>query len=135
MAINPNAEAMIVATNLTKTYGDFKAVDGINFTVRKGESFGLLGPNGAGKSTTMKMIAATSQRTSGELTILGKDPNTSGPEIRAHLGVVPQQDNLDRELKVWENLMIYGRYFGLSRKFLKVKIEELLEYQNILGCH
>ena len=132
MAKNTDAEAMIVATNLSKTYGDFKAVDGINFTVRKGESFGLLGPNGAGKSTTMKMIAATSQRTGGDLLILGKDPNKSGPEIRAHLGVVPQQDNLDRELKVWENLMIYGRYFGLSRKFLKGKIEELLEFAQLV---
>ena len=116
------AEDMIIAKGLTKVYGDFKAVDGIDFTVKRGESFGLLGPNGAGKSTTMKMIASTSQRTSGELLILGKDPNKNGPEIRAHLGVVPQQDNLDRELKVWENLMVYGRYFGLSRKWLKVKI-------------
>jgi len=123
---------MIVATSLTKTYGDFVAVDGVNFTVRRGESFGLLGPNGAGKSTTMKMIAATSQRTGGELSILGKDPNTQGPEIRAHLGVVPQQDNLDRELKVWENLMVYGRYFGLSRKWLKGKIEELLDFAQLV---
>ncbi len=122
---------MIVAKGLTKVYGDFKAVDGIDFTVRRGESFGLLGPNGAGKSTTMKMIASTSQRSGGDLLILGKDPNKHGPEIRAHLGVVPQQDNLDRELKVWENLMIYGRYFGLSRKFLKGKIEELLEFAQL----
>jgi lipooligosaccharide transport system ATP-binding protein len=126
-----NKEAMIIAKGLTKIYGDFKAVDGIDFTVTKGESFGLLGPNGAGKSTTMKMIASTSQRTSGELLILGKDPNNYGPEIRAHLGVVPQQDNLDRELKVWENLMIYGRYFGLNRKWLKGKIEELLDFAQL----
>jgi lipooligosaccharide transport system ATP-binding protein len=126
------AEAMIVAKGLTKIYGDFKAVDGIDFTVKRGESFGLLGPNGAGKSTTMKMIASTSQRTSGELLILGKDPNKFGPEIRAHLGVVPQQDNLDRELKVWENLMVYGRYFGLSRKWLKSKINELLEFAQLV---
>jgi lipooligosaccharide transport system ATP-binding protein len=125
-------EAMITATELTKKYGDFVAVDGVNFTVRRGESFGLLGPNGAGKSTTMKMIAATSQRTGGDLVILGKDPNTQGPEIRAHLGVVPQQDNLDRELKVWENLMVYGRYFGLNRKWLKGKIEELLEFAQLV---
>lgn len=125
-------EAMITATKLTKKYGDFVAVDGVNFTVRRGESFGLLGPNGAGKSTTMKMIAATSQRTGGDLVILGKDPNTQGPEIRAHLGVVPQQDNLDRELKVWENLMVYGRYFGLNRKWLKGKIEELLEFAQLV---
>ena len=119
---------MIVAKSLTKTYGDFTAVDGINFTVTRGEAFGLLGPNGAGKSTTMRMIGATLERTSGDLEILGKDPNAKGPEIRAHLGVVPQQDNLDRELKVWENLYIYGRYFGLSRKFLKRKVEELIGF-------
>jgi len=87
---------MIVARGLTKVYGDFTAVDGIDFEVRKGEAFGLLGPNGAGKSTTMKMIASVSKRTGGDLTILGLDPNKRGPEIRAHLGVVPQQDNLDR---------------------------------------
>ena len=121
-------ENMIVAKALTKTYGDFTAVDGINFTVTRGEAFGLLGPNGAGKSTTMRMIGATLERTSGDLEILGKDPNSKGPEIRAHLGVVPQQDNLDRELKVWENLYIYGRYFGLSRKFLKRKVEELIGF-------
>jgi lipooligosaccharide transport system ATP-binding protein len=122
---------MIVAKNLTKKYEDFVAVDGINFTVKKGEAFGLLGPNGAGKSTTMRMIASTSQRTSGDLEILGKDPNKKGPEIRAHLGVVPQQDNLDFELKVWENLYIYGRYFGLARKFVKAKIEELLAFAQL----
>ncbi|MFM6978051.1 MAG: ABC transporter ATP-binding protein [Micrococcales bacterium] len=122
---------MIVAKNLTKQYGDFVAVDGINFEVKKGESFGLLGPNGAGKSTTMRMIASTSQRTSGELTILGLDPNKNGPEIRAHLGVIPQQDNHDKDLKVWENLYIYGRYFGLGRKYLKAKIEELLDFAQL----
>ncbi|MDE2591966.1 MAG: ABC transporter ATP-binding protein [Actinomycetales bacterium] len=122
---------MIVARNLTKRYEDFIAVDGINFTVKRGEAFGLLGPNGAGKSTTMRMIASTSQRTSGDLEILGKDPNKKGPEIRAHLGVVPQQDNLDGELKVWENLYIYGRYFGLARKFVKAKIEELLAFAQL----
>ena len=122
---------MIKAVGLTKKFDDFVAVDGINFEVKKGEAFGLLGPNGAGKSTTMRMISATSQRTSGQLQILGKDPNQKGPEIRAHLGVVPQSDNLDRELKVWENLFIYGRYFGLSRAFLKKKVEELLAFAQL----
>ncbi len=122
---------LILARGLTKKYDDFVAVDGIDFEVKKGESFGLLGPNGAGKSTTMRMIASTSQRTGGELTILGKDPNKHGPEIRAHLGVVPQQDNHDGELKAWENLYIYGRYFGLSRAFLKKKVEELLEFAQL----
>jgi lipooligosaccharide transport system ATP-binding protein len=128
---NQDSKLMIVAKGLRKTYGDFVAVDGIDFQVKQGEAFGLLGPNGAGKSTTMRMIASTSMRTAGELEILGKDPNTHGPEIRAHLGVVPQQDNLDRELKVWENLYIYGRYFGLSRKFMKNKIEELIEFAQL----
>ena len=122
---------LIVATNLTKVYGEFVAVDGINFRVKRGEAFGLLGPNGAGKSTTMRMLAATSQRTGGDLSILGKDPNVKGPEIRAHLGVVPQADNLDRELKVWENLYVYGRYFGLSRKYMKGKIEELIAFAQL----
>lgn len=122
---------MIEAKGLTKKYADFVAVDGIDFVVRRGEAFGLLGPNGAGKSTTMKMIASVSKRTGGDLTILGKDPNQHGPEIRAHLGVVPQQDNLDRELKVHENLFSYGRFFGLSRKFLKTKVEELLEFAQL----
>jgi lipooligosaccharide transport system ATP-binding protein len=122
---------MIEASNLTKTYGDFIAVDGISFAVKRGEAFGLLGPNGAGKSTTMRMISSTLQRTSGDLSILGKDPNTDGPEIRAYLGVVPQQDNNDTELKVHENLYIHGRYFGLSRKFLKQKVEELLAFAQL----
>lgn len=122
---------LIVARQLTKTYGDFTAVDHIDFAVEQGESFGLLGPNGAGKSTTMRMIGATLQRTSGELIVLGKDPNLLGPQIRAHLGVVPQQDNLDGELTVTENLYIYGRYFGLSKKFIKNKIDELLEFAQL----
>jgi lipooligosaccharide transport system ATP-binding protein len=126
-----NKEAMISARGLRKTFGDFVAVDGIDFEVKRGEAFGILGPNGAGKSTTMRMIASTSLRSGGDLEILGKDPNSHGPEIRAHLGVVPQQDNLDRELKVWENLYIYGRYFGLSRKFMKSKIEELIEFAQL----
>jgi lipooligosaccharide transport system ATP-binding protein len=124
-------ELVITARGLTKTYGDVVAVDGINFQVSRGEAFGLLGPNGAGKSTTMRMITSTLQRTAGELQILGKDPDRFGPEIRAHLGVVPQQDNLDRQLTVWENILVYGRYFGLSRKFLKGKIEELLDFAQL----
>lgn len=124
-------EVVIRAQELRKHYKDFVAVDGVNFEVYRGEAFGLLGPNGAGKSTTMKMIASVSQRTSGELTILSKEPNTQGPEIRAHLGVVPQKDMLDRELTVWENLYTYGRYFGLGRQWLKTKIEELLDFAQL----
>ena len=125
------SEELIVARGLTKKFGDFIAVDSINFSVHRGESFGLLGPNGAGKSTTMRMIGATSQRSSGEITILGKDPEKFGPQIRAHLGVIPQKDNLDDQLSVTENLYIYGRYFGLSNKFIRGKIEELLEFAQL----
>ena len=106
---------VIRAENLTKVYGDFTAVNNISFEVPRGESFGLLGPNGAGKSTAMKMIAAVSTRTSGSLEVLGMDPNTEGPAIRSQLGVVPQEDNLDQELRVRENLIAYGRFFGMPR--------------------
>jgi lipooligosaccharide transport system ATP-binding protein len=123
---------LIEARGLTKSYGDFIAVAGIDFHVAKGESFGLLGPNGAGKSSTMRIIAATSQRTGGDIKILDKDPNLHGPQIRAHLGVVPQQDNLDTELTVEQNLYVYGRYFGLSGNFIKNKIEELLDFAQLV---
>lgn len=123
---------LIEAHNLSKKYGDFVAVDGIDFHVAKGESFGLLGPNGAGKSSTMRIIAATSQRSGGEIKILDKDPNQHGPQIRAHLGVVPQQDNLDIELTVEQNLYVYGRYFGLAPSVIKKKITELLEFAQLV---
>ena len=126
----PN-EQVIVAENLTKKYGDFTAVDSISFEVPKGESFGLLGPNGAGKSTTMRMIGGTLERTSGRLEVLGLDPEAQGPEVRAHLGVVPQQDNLDEELLVRDNLVVYGRYFGLPRSYLNPKADELLEFAQL----
>ncbi len=127
-----NQEILIEAKALVKRYGDFTAVNGIDFQVRKGETFGFLGPNGAGKSTTMRIIAATLTRTSGDISILGKDPEKFGPEIKAHLGVVPQTDNLDNALTVEENLYIYGRYFGLSKRFIKPKIEELLDFAQLV---
>ncbi|MGG6380781.1 ABC transporter ATP-binding protein [Paenarthrobacter sp. NEAU-H11] len=133
-AAGPRSEdhrTVITAGNLTKTYGDVAAVDGISFSVAAGESFGLLGPNGAGKSTTMKMIGGVTRRTSGNLRILGLDPDSHGPEVRAHLGVVPQQDNLDEELRVRDNLLVYGRYFGLPMSYLKPKADELLEFAQL----
>ncbi|RKO24985.1 ABC transporter ATP-binding protein [Pseudarthrobacter phenanthrenivorans] len=123
--------AVIAAENLTKMYGEVAAVDGISFSVPAGESFGLLGPNGAGKSTTMKMIGGVTRRTSGNLRIMGLDPDSHGPEVRAHLGVVPQQDNLDEELRVRDNLLVYGRYFGLPMGYLKPKADELLEFAQL----
>lgn len=125
------SKPLIHARGLTKKYGDFVAVDGIDFDVEKGESFGLLGPNGAGKSTTMRIIAATARRSAGTITILGRDPEEHGPQVRAHLGVVPQQDNLDTELTVTENLYIYGRYFGLSKSFVNKKVSELLAFAQL----
>ncbi|GAA1144972.1 ABC transporter ATP-binding protein [Nesterenkonia lutea] len=124
-------EHAIRATGLTKRYGDFTAVDGIDFTVNRGESFGLLGPNGAGKSTTMRMIAAVAARTGGTMSVAGLDPEKNGPEVRARLGVIPQQDNLDEELSVRENIIMYGRYFGLPRRWLNTKTEELLEFAQL----
>ncbi|WP_159802659.1 ABC transporter ATP-binding protein [Arthrobacter zhaoguopingii] len=131
MPPNLTAEPVIAARALSKHYGEFAAVDGISFEVPAGEAFGLLGPNGAGKSTTMKMIGGVSQRTSGELSIMGLDPERHGPEVRAHLGVVPQQDNLDEELRVRDNLLVYGRYFGLPMSYLKPKADELLEFAQL----
>ncbi len=122
---------VISASDLVKRYGDFAAVDGISFEVAPGESFGLLGPNGAGKSTTMRMVGAVSTRTSGRLTVLGLDPDEFGPEIRSRLGVVPQQDNLDNELRVRENLLTYGRYFGLPRRQVAERADELLEFAQL----
>jgi len=123
--------AVIEAVELVKTYQSTNAVDGISFEVAPGESFGLLGPNGAGKSTTMRMVGAVSTRTSGSLSILGMDPNESGPEIRSQLGVVPQNDNLDTELRVRENLLVYGRYFGIPRAVVAKRADELLEFAQL----
>lgn len=122
---------VIVARDLVKRYGGFAAVDGISFEVAPGESFGLLGPNGAGKSTTMRMVGAVSTRTAGDLSILGLDPDAHGPEIRSQLGVVPQADNLDAELRVRENLLVYGRYFGLPAKLVAKRADELLAFAQL----
>lgn len=124
-------QPVITARNLTKKYGDFTAVDGIDFDVAPGESFGLLGPNGAGKSTTMRMVGAVSTRTAGDLEILGLDPNDHGPDIRSQLGVVPQQDNLDQELRVRDNLLVYGRYFGLPRSVIAERADALLDFAQL----
>ncbi|MFJ8914727.1 ABC transporter ATP-binding protein [Amycolatopsis sp. NPDC102389] len=122
---------MVQAKALVKRFGDFEAVRGIDVEVRPGEAFGFLGPNGAGKSSTMRMIASVSPRTDGDLRVLGMDPDVEGPKIRARLGVVPQQDNLDTELTVRQNLQIYGRYFGLSRSHVRSKAEELMEFAQL----
>ncbi len=128
-----NPESMIRAVDLRKSFGTktgetVEAVRGINVDVRPGEAFGFLGPNGAGKSSTMRMIAAVSPVSSGELSILGMDPAVDGPRIRARIGVCPQEDTLDNELNVRDNLYIYGRYFGLPRAEVRRRCDELLEF-------
>jgi lipooligosaccharide transport system ATP-binding protein len=123
--------SLIHARGLTKRFGDFVAVDAIDFDVAPGESFGFLGPNGAGKTSTMRMIGCVSPISDGVLTVMGMDPRTQGPRIRANLGVVPQQDTLDVELTVRENLAIYGRYFGLSRQEVARRANELLEFAQL----
>ena len=128
---DPDPDLMLQAMGLTKTFGDFTAVDGIDFAVQRGESFGFLGPNGAGKSSTMKMVGCVSPASGGVLRVFGQDPATHGPQIRARLGVVPQKDTLDEELTVEENLWIYGRYFGLSRSEVRSRATELLEFAQL----
>jgi lipooligosaccharide transport system ATP-binding protein len=119
---------LIRARGLVKRFGSFTAVDGIDFDLQRGEAFGFLGPNGAGKSSTMRMIGCVSPPTAGELSILGLDPVRDGREIRSRLGVVPQEDTLDAELTVRENLLIYGRYFGLPRDVIRERTARLLEF-------
>jgi lipooligosaccharide transport system ATP-binding protein len=122
---------LIHARGLTKRFGDFVAVDAIDFDVARGESFGFLGPNGAGKTSTMRMIGCVSPISGGTLEVMGMDPATQGPQIRANLGVAPQTDTLDLELTVRENLTLYGRYFGLSRAEVGRRADELLEFAQL----
>jgi lipooligosaccharide transport system ATP-binding protein len=122
------AEVLVRARGLIKRFGGFTAVNGIDFDLYRGEAFGFLGPNGAGKSSTMRMIGCVSPPSGGELSILGLDPMRDGSAIRARLGVVPQDDTLDVELTVRENLLVYGRYFGLSRAVIRERTEQLLEF-------
>jgi len=129
----PSAEPMIAARDLRKSFTGrdgtvVEAVKGIDIEVRRGEAFGFLGPNGAGKSSTMRMIAAVSPVSGGELRILGMDPAEHGPAIRSRLGVCPQEDTLDNELNVFDNLYIYGRYFGIAKREVRERADELLEF-------
>jgi lipooligosaccharide transport system ATP-binding protein len=124
----PSDEILIGAQGLVKRFGEFTAVAGIDLDVRRGEAFGFLGPNGAGKSSTMRMIGCVSTPTEGSLRILGMEAARRGPDIRARLGVVPQQDTLDVELTLRENLVIYARYFGIPRRVARERAAELLDF-------
>jgi lipooligosaccharide transport system ATP-binding protein len=123
---------IIDAHDLKKTYGKTVAVDGIRFTVKKGEIFGFLGPNGAGKTTTMKMITCVSPRTSGTLSVLGMDPDESPTEIKQHLGVVPQETNLDPDFTCFGNLFHYSRYFDIPASEAVKRADELLEFVQLM---
>lgn len=127
----PGDDVLLSARGLTKSFGSFVAVDGIDVQVHRGEAFGFLGPNGAGKSSTMRMVGATSPVSAGELRIFGLDPATHGPQIRARLGICPQKDLLDEELTVEENLWVYGRFFGLTRAEVRERADELLEFAQL----
>ncbi|MHB1853683.1 MAG: ABC transporter ATP-binding protein [Acidimicrobiales bacterium] len=122
---------LIQARALTKRFGSFVAVDGIDFDVAPGEAFGFLGPNGAGKTSTMRMIACMSPVSSGTLRILGMDPITDGPNIRRRIGLVPQEDTLDLEMTVLDNLLVYGRYFDLPRKVIRERARRLLDFAQL----
>jgi lipooligosaccharide transport system ATP-binding protein len=124
----PETPPLIHARGLTKRFGSLTAVDAVDFDVAPGEAFGFLGPNGAGKTSTMRMIACVSPVTEGRLSVLGLDPRRDAARIKAQLGVVPQQDNLDTELTVRENLQIYARYFDLPRDVARQRTDELLEF-------
>jgi lipooligosaccharide transport system ATP-binding protein len=128
VSVAQTSEPLIRAEKLTKRFGAFVAVDGVDFTVERGEAFGFLGPNGAGKSSTMRMIGCVSPVTDGTLRLFGLDPAAHGAQIRARLGVVPQQDSLDEELTVHENLVVYGRYFDLPRAVCRERARELLDF-------
>jgi len=122
---------MVEAHQLEKRFGDFVAVDKVDFTIDAGESFGFLGPNGAGKTSTMRMISCISPLSGGTLRVLGRDPLTEGAAIRARMGLVPQEDSLDLDLTVLDNLMIYGRYFDMPRKLIRHRADQLLEFAQL----
>ena len=126
--VSAEQPVLVEARGLRKSYGSVEAVCGIDITVRRGEAFGFLGPNGAGKSSAMRMIAAVSTPTDGSLRVLGLDPTTDGPTIRSRLGVCPQDDTLDSELTVRENLLVYGRFFGIPRDEVARRADELLGF-------
>jgi lipooligosaccharide transport system ATP-binding protein len=126
--MHSNRTPLIHAHTLTKRFGTFTAVDGISFDVYAGEAFGFLGPNGAGKTSTMRMIACASPASGGELRVLDMNPRSDASRIKARLGVVPQQDNLDTEITVRENLLMYARYFDIPRHVAEQRADELLEF-------
>ena len=119
---------IIKAERLTKNFEDFVAVGGIDFTVREGECFGFLGPNGAGKTTTMRMIQCVSPLSSGKLEVAGMDVVEDERKIKEILGVAPQETNLDQDLTVRENLIVFSRYFDIPKGEAEKRSDELLSF-------
>ena len=128
-----NSVPVIVAKNLTKKYGDFTAVDGISFEINEGECFGFLGPNGAGKTTTIKMIHCVSPITSGSVTVFGQNSHIDNREIKKETGVVPQEITLDGDLTVYENLLVFARFFDIPGAVIKQRVAELLDFVELDG--
>ncbi|WP_319508784.1 ATP-binding cassette domain-containing protein [uncultured Methanolobus sp.] len=122
---------IIVAKNLQKSFKDLVAVNNISFSIDEGEMFGFLGPNGAGKTTTMRMIQCVSPVTGGKLDVMGMDVSTHQREIKSFMGVVPQENNLDGDFTVYENLLVYSRYFDIPREEAEKRIEELLDFVHL----
>ncbi|CAN5270525.1 ABC transporter ATP-binding protein [soil metagenome] len=121
-------ESTLIARDLRKSYGEFQAVRGVDFEVYRGECFGFLGPNGAGKTSTMRMIYGAAVPTGGELMVAGLDVTRHERDVKRRIEVVPQEDNLDDDLEVKENLLVYGRYFDLPKKVILQRAEELLDF-------
>jgi lipooligosaccharide transport system ATP-binding protein len=130
-ARDASRDELVVARGLIKKFGDFIAVDGVDFSIARGESYGFLGPNGAGKTSTMRMVACMSPVSDGSLSVLGMDPERDGARIRARIGLVPQEDSLDLELTVLDNMLVYGRYFDLPKNFIRERSEELLDFAQL----
>jgi lipooligosaccharide transport system ATP-binding protein len=120
--------SVIVVERLQKSFGELIAVDEVSFTVEVGEVFGFLGPNGAGKTTAMKMIQCISPKNGGKLLVFGMEVDTYPREIKKLLGIVPQENNLDPDFTVYENLLVYSRYFDISRQDAEKIIDELLDF-------
>ncbi len=124
---------IVTAKALTKDYGALRAVDAIDFEITRGECFGFLGPNGAGKTTVMRIIYCFTPPTSGEVRVFDLDVTARAGEIKARTGVMPQEDNLDPDLNVLENLMVYARYFDIPRKDAQRSASELLRFVELEG--
>ncbi len=119
-------EEVIVARDLRKSFGDFHAVDGISFEVKRGEIFGFLGANGAGKTTAMRMLTGLSKPTSGEGRVAGYDITQASEEVKKHIGYMSQRFSLYEDLRVWENLRLYGGIYGMSQRLIRERTEQLL---------